>query len=280
MPSISIITAIHNGLAFNQLFYESLERYTQNGFELIIVDNASTDGSGEYFKSKGAKVIYNTVNYSYPYCQNQGIAAAKNDFLFFLNNDIIVSPRWDHLLIEAAAKHGLDVISASGIENLGNAKDTRAIANKWKRTKNPLMLFGFGKKNLALMHRLMYGGWAKFCEKKFKQYGWTVVEGIVGNNVMMTRRGLEIMGLWDERIQEADFDLFMRVKDRSQTAGDIKPCHIALGVFIHHFNRMTVKYAVKPKPFADVDQLIRLQSKWTAQQVDELHPDNSTIRKK
>lgn len=280
MPLLSIIAAIHNGLAFNQLFYESLSKYTVHPFELIIIDNASTDGSREYFESVNARVIHNEVNYSYPYCQNQGIAIAKGEYLFFLNNDLILSPKWDEILIEVSKRHQVDVLSASGIENLGNKKDTQNIDRKWKRTKNPLMVLGFGKRNLAFMHKMMYGNWEKFCAKKFEEHHWDIVEGIVGNNVMMTKRGLDILGLWDERIQSADFDLFMRTKKRAMDVGDIKPCQIALGAFIHHFSRMTSKYAVKPEPFADQHKMIALNEKWTAVEADELHPDNSTIRKK
>jgi GT2 family glycosyltransferase len=280
MPLVSIITAIHNGLAFNELFYESLVKYTVSPFELIIIDNASDDGSREYFESRGAVVIKNKENYSYPYCQNQGIEVSKGEYLAFLNNDLIMSPHWDQILIEACRKHQVDVISGSGIENLGNLPDTRAMDRKWKRTKNPLSIFGFSKTNLALMHRLMYGNWEKFCRKKFDKFGYEIVEGIVGNNVMITRHGLNIVGLWDERIQEADFDLFMRTKKRSLETGDIKPCQIALGSFIHHYGKMTVKYAVKRKPFADQDKQLRLVEKWKAEEVDELHPNNKTIRKR
>ncbi len=140
---ISILTAVHNGLAFNRLYLECLRRYTANPFELIIIDNASTDGTREYFEAEGCTVIANKENYSYPHCQNQGILAAKGEYLFFLNNDLIVSPDWDEKLIAAAGKHGVDVLSASGIENLGNRKDTDAIGRKWKRIKNPLTLLGF-----------------------------------------------------------------------------------------------------------------------------------------
>jgi glycosyltransferase involved in cell wall biosynthesis len=280
MPLISIITAIHNGLAFNQLFFESLSKYTVHPFELIIIDNASTDGSREYFQGAGAIVICNEVNYSYPYCQNQGIAMAKGEYLFFLNNDLILSPNWDGILVEVSKKQQVDVLSASGIENLGNKKDTQSIDRKWKRTKNPLMAFGFGKRNLSFMHRLMYGSWEKFCASRFQRYHWDIVEGIVGNNVMITRHGLNLVCLWDERMQEADFDLFMRTKTRALTHKDIKPCQIALGAFIHHYGKMTLKYAVKRKPFADQQNLISLYDKWTNQEIDELHPDNSTIRKR
>ena len=111
MKKISIITAIHNGIAFNKIYLDSLKRYTHNEFELIIIDNASTDGSTEFFQQNGAVIIKNEKNFSYPYTQNQGIKIATGEYLFFLNNDIIVSPQWDKYLIEIAAKNNLDIIS-------------------------------------------------------------------------------------------------------------------------------------------------------------------------
>lgn len=276
---ISIITAVHNGLVFNKIYLEYLRRYTVNPFELIVIDNASTDGTKEYFKEQGCVVIENKDNFSYPYTQNQGIAIAKGEYLFFLNNDLIVSPRWDERLIEAAGRHGVDVISAAGIENLGLKEETKSIGRRWKKVKNPLTLLGFGRTNLKLMHRLMYGHWERFCEQKFKRFGYEVIEGIVGNNVMMTRKAVGILGGWDERIQSADFDLFMRVKERSLAQGDIKPPHIAKGVYIHHYIRLTAKYAVKPTPFADRANIIPLTEKWAQKDIEELHPDNATLRK-
>jgi len=265
---ISIITAIHNGLALNKIFVESIEKYTQNEYELIIIDNVSTDGSAAFFNSKGAIVIQNTENYSYPHCQNQGIRAATGDYLFFLNNDLYLSPAWDKKLIEIANLHQLDLISASGIENMGTKLKNQQIGRQWKRVKNPLSLFGFSETNLRLMLWLMYGNWEKYCKKLADKYNTTVMEGIVGDNVMMTRRALDIVGYWDEQIQQADWDIFMRVKKRHVEVGDIKPIHVALGVYIHHFGRMTLKYGKKtPIPFYDKDNLILLGHKWTEQEI-------------
>ena len=277
---ISIITAIHNGLAFNKIFFESLNKFTFNKFELIIIDNCSNDGSREYFKSSGTIVIENKENYSYPVCQNQGIKIAKGDYLFFLNNDLIVSPEWDKRLIDTAEIHDLDIISASGIENMGTPRSTQSISRKWKRVKNPLSVFGFSEVNLRFMHYIMYGNWKNYCNNLFLKNKNIVVEGIVGNNVMMTRKAINLIGEWDERIQVADFDLFMRSKLRSIQFNDIKPCHISLGVFIHHYIRMTVKYAVKPKPFFDKPNLIPLEDKWSKEELETLNPDIETLRKK
>jgi GT2 family glycosyltransferase len=276
---ISIITAIHNGLAFNRLFLESIKENTFHPYEVIIIDNASSDGSGNYFRENGCTVIVNKENFNYPYSQNQGIEIAKGEYLFFLNNDLILSHHWDKRLIEAAVANGVDVISACGIENAGDKSTTQNLRRKWKRTKNPLMLFGIHRFNLKLMLWLMYGNWQRFCEKRYKQYRMNVVEGIVGNNVMMTRKAISILQGWDERIQHADFELFIRLKKRFLEAGDIKPCHIALGVYIHHFIRMTTKYGMKKLPFAKESEFIFLNQKYSEAEIDQFHPDNATIRK-
>lgn len=280
MKKISIITAIHNGLAVNRLFADSLAKYTVNPYELIIIDNASTDGSREFFASRGAIIIHNTQNYAYPHCQNQGIAAATGEYLFFLNNDLILSPKWDERMLTVAAKHGLEAMSASGIENMGTLAETRSLSRKWKRIKNAWSVFGFNNITFRIMLRRMYGNWEKFCETIFSAHRYEVVEGIVGDNVMMARTAIEKMGLWDERLQIADFDFFIRAKKRSVDVGDMKACHIALGVYIHHFGKMTLKYGrKKPVRFADGDALIQLHEKWPREILVDYHPNNATLNK-
>ena len=257
---ISIICAIHNGLPMNRLFWQFLKRYTYHPFELIIIDNLSTDGSREFFLSKGAVIIENSGNYSYPVCQNQGIKRAKYDILFFLNNDILVSPFWDKRLLEIAELHGLEIITPVGIEMLEDEAGTKAIKRRWLKIKNPLALFGFSDFNLRLMHRLMYHNWETFTNHRFEKFGTEIKEGFVGNTVMMKRSAIEKIGNWDERIQGADFDLYIRSKKRNLEQQDIKPVHVALGVFIHHYIRLTVK-SVRA-PFIDQANLISVEEKW------------------
>lgn len=272
---ISIISAIHNGLPMNKIFWKYLLKYTHYPFELIIVDNNSADGSREFFKSVGAVVIENKLNYSYPVCQNQGIAAAKYDTLVFMNNDIIVSPQWDLRLMETAEKNGLDIITPVGIEMLEDKKVTKAIKRKWLRVKNPLSLFGFSRCNLLFMHRLMYCNWESFANKRFQKFGSAIKEGFIGNTVMMKKQAIEKIGLWDERIQGADFDLYIRSKKRNTEVGDIKPVHMALGVFIHHYIRLTVKST--RSDFADKDNLISNEEKWGREAMEHYCRDITTF---
>jgi len=262
---ISLITVIHNGLPMNRIFWESLNKYTFQPFELIVIDNNSTDGSREFFESRGARVIAQGGNYSYPVSHNKGIKAAKYDVLFFLNNDIIVSPQWDKKLMDIAELNGLEIITPVGIERLENEDVTKAIKRKWLRVKNPLSVFGFSRFNLKLMHRLMYPDWEQFSQKRAAKFGTSIMEGFVGNTVMMKRSAIEKIGMWDERIQGADFDLYIRSKKRHLEQGDLKPVHVALGVFVHHYIRLTVKST--REPFLDRDNLITPEEKWGPEQM-------------
>lgn len=263
---LSIITAIHNQLPMNRLFFDSLSEYTVGPFELIIIDNCSDDGSGSFFESVGAKVIRNSKNFSYPYSQNQGIKIASGNYFAFLNNDIIVAPDWNLRLIEAMKKNSLDIVTCSGIENAGDSKSTVLFRRKWNYVKNSISWLGNSRGNLERMHRWMYGNWRKFSQQRFEKYGWSAVEGFVGNSVFMSQKGLEAIGLWDERIQAADFDMYVRSKKRFLESGDVKPCHIIPAVFHHHFIRLT-QNAVRI-PFEDASNIIKFEEKYSKEEID------------
>ncbi len=263
-PKLSIITAVYNQLPMNQIYWENLVKNTKNSFELIVIDNASTDASADFFESVGVRVIRNLGNFSYPVSQNQGISIAKGEWLAFLNNDIIVSEGWDETLIANAEHNQLDVITSCGIERIESKSATKKLRRRWNRIRGLVGLFGTGRNSLLLMHKWMYGNWAAFCKDRQERFKHQAVEGFVGNTVMFSRRALEVLGPWDETQQAADFDLFLRTAMRAREVGDIRPMHIALDCFNHHYIRLTMKGGYPP--FVDKDKLIPLDQKWTAEQ--------------
>ena len=270
---ISIITAIYNQLNMNILFYESLIKYTKNDFELIIIDNGSTDGSREYFEQqKYVKMIKNAGNYSYPHCQNQGIRVAKYDYLVFLNNDLIVSKNWDEQTIKIMNMHKLEVASNCATDRMETQEITYKYHKRWKYIKNPLLfLFGTPKWNLKLMFKLMYGNWDKWNEKRYAQFETAVKEGISGSCVWIKRSALDKIGLWDESMQGADFDIFLRTKKCSVETGLVEPANIILGVYIHHYIRLTTKKT--HSVFIDGENLIPLIQKWDINEAGKLVKD-------
>jgi len=92
---VSIIIIAHNQLAYSQRCVESIRRHTNVPYELIFVDNGSTDGSLEYFLGlDDVAVIHNNLNESFARAANLGIHGARGDVLVFLNNDTVVTPNW------------------------------------------------------------------------------------------------------------------------------------------------------------------------------------------
>lgn len=258
---ISIIVSIRNQYAMNSLFLEALKKQTFHPFEIIVIDNGSTDHSVELFESYGAKIIRNEGNYSYPYCQNQGVKIAEYDLFAFFNNDIIVSKDWDKYLIEKLKQEKLDVAGFGCNDSIEKYFDTRPLKRRWQHRKNLLLLlFGFGKFNLKTMFKAMYGNWDKWVERWRKNYQGVLREGISGSCVMMTRRGYELLGGWDERIQEADFDIYLKTKERFLTVGDIRPSHNLMEIYIHHYGRLTLKKDYIP--FNDIRNIISAKEKW------------------
>lgn len=259
---LSIIVAVHNQLAMNQLFWEHLSQNTEGQWELIVVDNLSTDGSRAFFQSVGATVIENQGNYSYPYCQNRGVEIAKGEVLAFLNNDVVVPKGWNTKLHQTMLFNGLDVITSCGIERIESKAATKKLRRRWRWIKGlTALVFGKSKSSLAMMHRWMYPNWPRFVDQRAAKFKNKVLEGFVGNTVMMTRRAIELIGPWDERVQAADFDLYLRTKARARDHGDIKPMAIALDVFVHHYIRLTLGDGYPP--FVDQTNLISLEGKWS-----------------
>lgn len=97
MRKTSIIILTYNHLDYTKECIQSIYRYTQkNTYEIIVVDNYSTDGTRSWLKKqKNLKVIFNDQNLGFPKACNQGIqiASEKNDILL-LNNDTIVTENW------------------------------------------------------------------------------------------------------------------------------------------------------------------------------------------
>ncbi|MFH8119629.1 MAG: glycosyltransferase family 2 protein [Candidatus Aenigmatarchaeota archaeon] len=129
---VSVIVASHNGERFLEDLMNSISNTNYNNFEVIFVDNASTDRSLEIvrkFKKKiRLKVIKNEKNLGYAAGCNIGAEHASGEFLVFMNADIRVDKNWLKELVNYLKKH----------ENIGIAQA------KLLQFKNPKLIDSFG----------------------------------------------------------------------------------------------------------------------------------------
>jgi GT2 family glycosyltransferase/glycosyltransferase involved in cell wall biosynthesis len=87
---------VHGKLAYTLACLRSLRRHAPTAaFEVIAVDDASPDDSAEtLLQVGGMRLIRNEANLGFVGSCNAGAAAARGEYLLFLNNDTQVMPNW------------------------------------------------------------------------------------------------------------------------------------------------------------------------------------------
>src|ERR1035441_9304993 len=92
-PTVSFIVVLHNRAHLSLLSLESVIANANVRYELIVIDNASSDETGQMLdRLQGAKVIRNPNNVGFgPACM-QATACAAGEYLCFFNNDALLSP--------------------------------------------------------------------------------------------------------------------------------------------------------------------------------------------
>jgi hypothetical protein len=94
-------------------------------------------------------------------------------------------------------------------------------------------------------------------------HGKSVIEGFAGHTLLMHRAVYTKLGEWDERILQADFDLYLRSRERWEQQGDVKPIAVAKGVFVHHYGRLTMRS--HPNAWVPTLPIIEIEEKWGEQ---------------
>lgn len=110
---ISIITSSYNSEKTIARTIDSVLNQTYSDFELIVINDYSTDKSLDIINSyndKRIKVICNDKNYGAGISRLNGIKSANGDYITFLDSDDYYSPNSLELLIRAAKRYDADIV--------------------------------------------------------------------------------------------------------------------------------------------------------------------------
>jgi len=203
--SVSIVIPLYNQLEYTRGCLKSLRRTTSDdAIELILVDNASSDGTVDYLQTvPGLVLIANQENRGFAGACNQGIQAASGEWIVVMNNDVILSQGWLQGLLSAAAEYRLDMVSPAIREGSRNYD-----------------LEAYAEELTSRMRSVVRSG---------------TVNGIC---FMAHRRVFETIGVFDENFrigQYEDKDLFLRARLAGFRLGTVG------AAFIHHFGSITQK---------------------------------------
>lgn len=227
MNNISIVILTYNNLDYNIQCIQSIKDHTEEGsYEIVIVDNGSTDGTREWLKQQnGLKLIFPDKNTGFPGGCNLGIEAAKkeNDILL-LNNDIVVTPHW--------------------VDNLKNclysAEDIGAVG--------PITNYAWNNQAISVPY-VSIQDMIKFSEtiNISDKNKWEPKAKLVGFCMLIKRNVLNMIGILDERFFPGNFeddDLCVRIIEAGYKLFVCNDC------FIHHYGNATFKK--EPERFNNV----------------------------
>jgi GT2 family glycosyltransferase len=98
-PSVTVSLVTYNGASWLAGCLDSLAEQTFRDFELLVVDNASTDGTLEYLGAEagrlpGLSVDASPVNLGFAVAQNRNIYRSRSEFVCLLNQDVELDERF------------------------------------------------------------------------------------------------------------------------------------------------------------------------------------------
>ncbi len=100
-PKVTIIIPNYNGLSFMEPCMAALKRQNFRDFDLLVVDNGSTDGSVQWLKAHEIPTIFLKENTGFSGAVNTGIKAASTPYVILLNNDTEAEPDYVGELVKA-----------------------------------------------------------------------------------------------------------------------------------------------------------------------------------
>jgi len=116
-PLISVVVPLYNYRKYIGYCIESILNQTYKNFELIIVDDCSTDNSysiAKKFEKKDSriKVIKTNKNYGYSKAKNEGIIISKGDYIVTLDADDMMTKKSLEIRLKVILKKNVDFVYA------------------------------------------------------------------------------------------------------------------------------------------------------------------------
>lgn len=119
-PLVSIVIPVYNVSAYLPECLESLMYQTYPNIEILVIDDGSTDGSGEIceaYARKDSRIrLFHQENHGISFARNVGISRARGEFLMFLDSDDWVERDAVEILLRAMLPSRADIVIAGYAE--------------------------------------------------------------------------------------------------------------------------------------------------------------------
>jgi GT2 family glycosyltransferase len=255
----SVVIVAADGLVFTRLGVESvLLNVDDTDIEIVVVDNATSDGTREYLialaeRDSRVVVLRNDQNRGFGPAVNQGLGAAKGDVLVVLNNDTVVPPGWLSRLAGHLERPEIGLVGPT-TNRCGNEAEVDAAY----RT---------------------YGEMVQLSAKRAVEHGGVAFDIQVATMfcAAMRRDVFEEVGLLDERFEIGFFE-DDDYSERVRAAGYRVVC--AEDGFVHHFGEGSFGALVPTGRYSELFRAnkARFEEKWEVPWQPHLRRPNAWYR--
>lgn len=106
MPKVSIVIPNYNGIEFMETCMDALEKQTMKDVEILVIDNGSTDGSGQLVRERYPEATLVEMGKNTGFCGavNEGIRRSRAPYVLLLNNDTQVTETFTEELYRAVCR--------------------------------------------------------------------------------------------------------------------------------------------------------------------------------
>ncbi|MEH3113537.1 glycosyltransferase family 2 protein [Pedobacter terrae] len=197
----SVIIVNYNTKELTMNCLQSIRNWSSDiSYEVILVDNASNDGSQELFSNEFPEInlILSPVNLGFGRANNLGASKARGKYLFFLNSDTFFINNAIKIFIDFFDSHQTNKLGCLGAELLDEKLMVNGTGGKFPRLKTYLA---------SRIHAIS----AKFADQPVENSFPTDVEYVLGADMFMSRDLFLDIGGFDESYfmyyEEADLQL-------------------------------------------------------------------------
>lgn len=209
-PKVSVVIATYNGARTLRQCLESLQRLRYPNYEIIVVDDGSTDATGDILADFPAVRVVRQANLGLSAARNAGIAIADGEIVAFTDADCFADADWLYHLVATMRREGLAGVGGPNLtpEEPGLVAQSIALAP--------------GHATHVLIDQ---------CE----------AEHVPGCNMAFRRDVLLELGGFDPVFRKAgdDVDIIWRLRDRGYKMG------FSSAAFVWHHRRPTIQSYLK-----------------------------------
>jgi GT2 family glycosyltransferase/glycosyltransferase involved in cell wall biosynthesis len=240
LPPVSVIIPVFNKLAFTKQCLASLDRHSspEVSFDVIVVDNGSSDGTSEFLNAASygfpLQYVRNDANLGFSRANNLAARQARGEYLLFLNNDVIVTAGWLTAMLELATSDSR--IGIVGLKQLfPYTNRIHHVGIIFDEQRRPQHLYPHA--DASLRHT-----------NKQRAY-----QAVTGSCLLIDRHLFEDCGMFDEAYKNGyeDIDLCLKVRESGR---QVMCCTRS---FVYHYGQIT-----ETRTADDGANAARLAMKW------------------